>query len=140
MDIKAMLLGGIAAALLAVTAVGTEPAAEPAPVEIAPLMSQAELLAKIDSKDAELVVLDVRTPAEFAAGHVPGARNVSHDQLAAQLTDLAVLRDKQVVLYCRSGRRTLVAEAILRGAGFTQLRRLEGDFLAWEAAQRPIER
>jgi len=84
-------------------------------------------------------VLDVRTPAEFAAGHVPGARNLSHEQLAGRLDELAPLRDKQVVLYCRSGRRTLLAEDTLRKAGFTKLLHLEGDYLAWEAEHRPIE-
>ena len=92
------------------------------------------------SKDPDLVVLDVRTPAEFAAGHVPGARNVSHDLLASRIDELAPLRDKQVVLYCRSGRRTLLAEDVLRKAGFKRLGHLEGDYLAWEAEKRPVER
>jgi phage shock protein E len=122
--------------------VGTSLAADPAPAaaQNAPRISQADLLARLDRKDPGLVVLDVRTPAEFAAGHVPGARNVSHDQLATKLAELEALRDKDVVLYCRSGRRTLLAEEILRNAGFAKLLHLDGDYLAWEAAQRPIER
>ena len=83
------------------------------------------------------MVLDVRTAAEFAAGHVPGARNVSHDLLASRIDELAAARDKQVVLYCRSGRRTLLAEDILRKAGFKKLAHLEGDYLAWEAEKQP---
>ena len=106
----------------------------------APAITQAELLKRIEQKDPGLVVLDVRTAAEFAAGHVPGARNVSHDVLASRLNELASVRDKQVVLYCRSGRRTLLAEDVLRKAGFKNLAHLEGDYLAWEAEQRPIER
>jgi phage shock protein E len=119
---------------------GASFAAEPAPVADAPRISQADLLSRLEKKDASLVVLDVRTPAEFAAGHVPGARNVSHDQLAANLAALEPLRDKEVVLYCRSGRRTLLAEDVLRKAGFTKLLHLDGDYLAWEAQQRPVER
>jgi phage shock protein E len=117
-------------------------AADPAPTSTnrALPVSQADLLARLDRKDTDLVVLDVRTPAEFAAGHVPGARNISHDQLSSRVAELAPLRDKQVVLYCRSGRRTLLAEDILRKAGFTRLGHLEGDYLAWEAEHRPIER
>jgi rhodanese-related sulfurtransferase len=115
-------------------------AAEPAPPASAALISQADLLTRIDKKDPDVVVLDVRTPAEFAAGHVPGARNVSHDQLAAKLPELDELKDKQVVLYCRSGRRSQLAAETLSKAGFTKLRHLEGDYLAWEEAQRPIER
>ena len=130
--------GGIAA-----TSFGADPAPAPAvqpPGVDAPHITQSDLLARLDQKDPDLVVLDVRTPAEFAAGHVPGARNLSHDQLAANLGELAPLRDKEVVLYCRSGRRTLLAEETLRQAGFKRLLHLEGDYLAWEAAQRPIEK
>jgi rhodanese-related sulfurtransferase len=86
------------------------------------------------------VVLDVRTPAEFAAGHVPGARNVSHDLLQSSIESLSELRGKQVVLYCRSGRRTQLAADVLSKAGFKRLAHLEGDYLAWESEHRPVER
>ncbi len=117
-------------------------AADPVPVpdSSAALMSQTDLLARLERKDADLVVLDVRTAAEFAAGHVPGARNLSHELLSSRIGELDGLRGKQVVLYCRSGRRTLLAEEVLRKAGFTRLAHLEGDFLAWEAGSRPVER
>ena len=110
-------------------------AAEPVAV-----ISQAELLERQAKKDPDLVVLDVRTAEEYAAGHVPGARNVSHDQLAAKLGELSSLKDKQVVLYCRSGRRSALAGEILREAGFTRLLHLQGDYLAWEAENQPVER
>jgi len=132
--------------LLAIVLVGaagvvsTAAAADPVPAASAGSVSQAELLARLERKDPDLVVLDVRTPAEFAAGHVPGAHNVSHDLLSSRLAELAPLRDKQVVLYCRSGRRTLLAVDVLHAAGFTHLAHLEGDYLAWEAEHRPIER
>lgn len=115
------------------------PAAAAPAAESAPRISQDDLLARLDKKDPAVVVLDVRTPAEFAAGHVPGARNVSHDELAGRLGELGELRDKDVVLYCRSGRRTALAEDVLRKAGFTRLLHLDGDFLAWQAQQRPVE-
>ena len=120
-------------------ATAADPAPAPAASAPAELISQADLLARLEKKDAGLVVLDVRTPEEFAAGHVPGARNVSHDQLPAKLAELSVLKNKEVVLYCRSGRRTAIAEQTLRGAGFSNLRHLEGDWLAWEAEKKPVE-
>ena len=132
-----MVCGLLGAAVLAPVAAADTPAEA---VAAPPVISQADLLKRLENKDPELVVLDVRTPAEFDAGHVPGARNVSHDQVATRLGELASLRDKQVVLYCRSGRRTMLAAETLRKAGFTQLLHLEGDYLAWEAAQRPVER
>jgi phage shock protein E len=104
------------------------------------LVSQTELLKRLEQKDPDLVVLDVRTADEFAAGHVPGARNLSHELLASRIDELATAREKQVVLYCRSGRRTLLAEDVLRKAGFKRLGHLEGDYLAWEAEKRPVER
>jgi phage shock protein E len=123
----------------AASAVPTAFAGDPAQAS-AESVSQADLLARLGRKDPDLVVLDVRTPAEFAAGHVPGARNISHDLLSSRLAELEPLRDKQVVLYCRSGRRTLLAADVLHAAGFTRLAHLEGDYLAWEAEHRPIER
>jgi rhodanese-related sulfurtransferase len=132
-----LLASLLAAALCASTAGAAEPAQ---PTERAPTITPSELLSKLDRKDPDVVVLDVRTAAEFAAGHVPGARNVSHDELPTRIDELAALRDKPVVLYCRSGRRTQIAEDTLRKAGFTKLLHLEGDWLAWEAQKRPIER
>lgn len=117
-------------------------AADPAPVESISVtsISQFDLLTRMQRKDPDLVVLDVRTAAEFAKGHIPGARNVSHDLLQSSLESLGDVRDKQVVLYCRSGRRTMIAADVLRKAGFKRLAHLEGDFLAWESENRPIER
>jgi rhodanese-related sulfurtransferase len=137
----ALLFAGLAAAAFAAepAAQAATPAAEVREQQ-APLISASELMDRLQSQDPDVVVLDVRTPAEFAAGHVPGARNVSHDQLATRLGELAGLKDKEVVLYCRSGRRTKLAEQTLRAAGFTRLRHLEGDYPAWEAGQRPTER
>jgi rhodanese-related sulfurtransferase len=130
-------------AIVLVGAAGVVPTAvadDPPQAASAEYVSQADLLERLERKDPDLVILDVRTPAEFAAGHVPGARNISHDLLASRLAELAPLRDKQVVLYCRSGRRTLLAADVLHAAGFKRLAHLEGDYLAWETEHRPIER
>lgn len=130
-----MLLGG------ALPVCAAEPAPPPAVDAAIPAtpISQAELLER-RKKEPGLVVLDVRTPAEFAAGHVPGARNISHDELPARLAELAPLKDQPVVLYCRSGRRTAIAVRALRDAGFKQLLHLEGDWQSWEATKQPVER
>jgi phage shock protein E len=134
--------GAAAFAAEPAAAPGPAPAAAAAPAEAAsvPRISQADLLAHLAKQDSGLVVLDVRTPEEFAAGHVPGARNVSHDQIATRLAELSALKDKQVVLYCRSGRRSALAGDTLQRAGFDKLLHLEGDWQAWEAAQLPVER
>ena len=89
--------------------------------------------------EAGLLVLDVRTPEEFAEGNVPGAINIPHDQVGARLAELAGAEDGEVVLYCRSGRRAGLAAGTLAEAGFKRLLHLEGDFPAWSAAGLPTE-
>ena len=101
-------------------------------------ISQAELLAEIEGGSPPFV-LDVRTPEEFARGHVPGAVNVPHTELPQRLPDLELPQDRRVVVYCESGRRAGVAEASLREAGFSQVLHLEGDMAAWRANARPTE-
>ncbi len=94
---------------------------------------------RIDAKDAALVLLDVRSPEEFAGGHIPGARNIPHDQVAARIVELGPLRANEVVVYCRSGRRAALAIEILRAQGFGAVRHLDGDMVGWSEAGRPIE-
>jgi phage shock protein E len=61
--------------------------------------------------------VDVRTPEEFAARHVPNALNVPLDSLERRLSELGP-KDRPLVLYCRSGARSSVAAVILARAGF----------------------
>ena len=65
-------------------------------------------------------VLDVRTPEEFAAGHVPGARNLPVQGLVARIGELGP-RDVPVVVYCRSGARSASAASMLRQAGYAEV-------------------
>jgi rhodanese-related sulfurtransferase len=102
-------------------------------------IGQETLLEKMTSGEGDLLVLDVRTAKEFAEGHVPGAVNVPHDELASRLPGLEASRGSDVVVYCRSGRRAEIALDLLAKAGFERLSHLEGDFLAWSAADRPVE-
>jgi rhodanese-related sulfurtransferase len=101
-------------------------------------MSQEALLERQAKHDNSLFLLDVRTPQEYAEGHVPGAFNVPHDQLASRLAD--VPKDKDIVLYCRSGRRTALAADVLAANGYTKLSHLEGDMVAWTQQGRPVEK
>jgi len=142
----AVLLGGAAmVANAAESAAGTKaasvPAVAPAPGAPAsqvafPAMSQAALL-EHQAKHAEhLFVLDVRSPEEFREGHVPGAVNVPYDQITARIAE--VPKNKDVVLYCRSGRRAGIAADVLAANGYTRLSHLEGDMQAWVAQGRPV--
>ena len=101
-------------------------------------VTQDALVERQQKADRDLVVLDVRTPEEFVSGHVPGALNVPHDQLEARMAE--VPQDKDIVLYCQSGRRAGIAANTLASRGYTRLGHLEGDMPAWKAAGRPVER
>lgn len=105
------------------------------------LISQAAYLERASAApEKKPLVLDVRTAQEFAAGHVPGAINLPHDQIETRIDELEGARDRDVIVYCRSGRRADLALRVLRAHGFEKLWHVEGDFLAWEAANRPVER
>lgn len=67
-------------------------------------------------------LLDVRTAEEFAAGHLPGAVNIPVDEVPARLSEVARLtaaKGKDLVVYCRSGRRSAIAATALRAEGYT---------------------
>lgn len=105
----------------------------------AAIVSQAELLARMNAHDTALVILDVRSAEEYAASHVSSAINLAHDRINADRPELAILRDKDVVVYCRTGRRSLLAIAALRVLGITRVSHLDGDFVAWQAMARPTQ-
>jgi phage shock protein E len=99
-------------------------------------VSPDALLQMQAKKDPSLLLLDVRTPEEFAAGHIPGAVNIPYDQVAARLS--AIPKNDEVVLYCHSGRRAGLAAEVLAANGYTKLAHLEGDMQGWQNASRPV--
>ena len=88
--------------------------------------------------DQALVVLDVRTAAEYAEGHVPGAINIPNGELAARVAELADAKSRDIVVYCRSGVRAAQALDVLGKAGFKRLFHLQGDYNRWTEEQRPV--
>ncbi|WP_206485226.1 rhodanese-like domain-containing protein [Thalassotalea sp. G2M2-11] len=102
-------------------------------------LSQTQVLSLLNAPKAEpFVILDVRSPEEFAQGHIKGALNISHDQIAQQLNQLEQYKDTIVVVHCRSGRRAQVAESVLLANGFSKLHHLTGDYNGWVAADLPL--
>ncbi|HXV93956.1 MAG TPA: rhodanese-like domain-containing protein [Pseudonocardia sp.] len=89
-------------------------------------------------------VLDVRTPAEFAAVHIPGSYNVPIDTLREHRDELCrhldTGPDVRAVLVCRSGARAAQAEQALAGAGLPGVTVLAGGIGAWEAQGGPVNR
>ena len=84
------------------------------------------------------VVLDVRSPEEYAAGHIKNALNVPHDRLAERMSDIQRFASVPVVVYCKSGSRAGKAIEALGKAGFTNLRHLTGDMDGWIEAGHAV--
>lgn len=90
----------------------------------------------VDNKTAKALAdkgvrfIDVRTPSEFDAGHVPGAENVPLDQLPTALTGWDPA--KPVLVYCATGARSAEAMSVLTGAGFKTVYNLTQGIVAWD--------
>lgn len=92
---------------------------------------------KLIAERKDLVVLDVRTPEEFAAGHLPGAKNV--DFLDANFAkNVAAFAGKPVVVHCAAGSRSAQALPALDAKKFPQVYHLEGGYKAWTSAGKPV--
>ena len=78
-------------------------------------------------------LIDVRTPEEFAAGHIEGARNLNiyDDDFSSRIAELD--RDKPVYLYCKSGKRSAKAAEALKKLDFPEIYELKGGYKAWPA-------
>jgi rhodanese-related sulfurtransferase len=85
---------------------------------------------------ADVFVLDVREPDEWAAGHPPGAHHVPMMEIPARAPE--VPDDRDVVVVCRVGARSAQVVAYLRTNGWRNVRNLDGGLFAWEAAGRPL--
>ena len=75
-------------------------------------------LATIQSNISAPVIIDVRTPQEFATGSIEGAVNLPLKGLPDSLLNEGIALDEEVVVYCRSGRRSAQAKTLLKAAGF----------------------
>lgn len=127
------ILGAAALLLLFAVACGDE-ADSTAQGTITP----QQVAAMIEAGDASLI-LDVRTPAEFESGHIPGAINIPHTELPARKEELAAYRDQEVVVLCESGGRARSARAVLAAAGFERVLDLTGHMSAWRDGGFPLE-
>jgi rhodanese-related sulfurtransferase len=94
--------------------------------------------ALLDRPPAGLVVLDVRTPEEFAQGHLLGAQNLN--VLAADFEQRVgkLDRGKPYLVYCRTGNRSVRAVQTMTRLGFTNLSHMAQGIVAWQARQLPL--
>lgn len=91
-----------------------------------------ELKARMD-RGEKLNLVDVREPHEFAEGYIAGGKLVPLGKVQTmQVEDLEDLKEEEVILYCRSGRRSLMACMVLDQLGFKDTYNLEGGILDWQ--------
>lgn len=85
----------------------------------------------IENTSPKVIVLDVRTPAEFAEGHLAGAVNIDRNDSAFERSVLALSRKIPIVIYCASGRRSSQALDLLTKHGYTNVYNVVGGIAAW---------
>jgi rhodanese-related sulfurtransferase len=92
----------------------------------------------INREDA--IVVDVRDPGEYGAGHILGAKNVPLARIEDGANDLAKRKEKPVIVYCDTGNRGSKAIAALKKQGFARVSNLSGGIGAWQQAGLPVEK
>ena len=130
------MVGRFAIAIVFGALVATAAFAEDPESTKAPSISAAQLHARRESGAAP-VVIDVRTPEEYASGHIPGAVNIPFDQVAQRIAEIDAPHG--VALYCMVGPRARKGESALLAAGYEKVFHLEGGLAAWQAAGLPVE-
>ena len=86
------------------------------------------------------LLLDVRHADEYRDGHIAGALNIPVEQLGSRAGALGVPRDREIVVYCVSGRRAARAQETLQSLGYNHVRMLDGSLNAWRQQQLPLVR
>jgi rhodanese-related sulfurtransferase len=128
---RMLIEGALLLALVPVVAIaaGTGPGTTHA--EVAPGVVDGPTARKLVA--GGIKVVDVRTPAEFASGHVPGAVNIPYDEVAKRHAEIGP-PSTPVLLYCRSGRRSEIARQVLRKNGFGTVYDMQA-YERWEQSE-----
>ncbi len=137
------LLVGLAVASLAVLiTVGTlalrggTGGGKPEVARVAP--RAAAQLINAHAGETNLVTLDIRTPAEFAGGHLNGATNIDYYAAGFRAELEKLDRNKSYVVYCHTGNRSGKATALMSELGFRHVYDVQGGIAAWQQAGLPV--
>lgn len=98
----------------------------------------ADQLIQRQRADQAPLLLDVRHADEYRDGHIAGALNIPVEQLASRAGVLGVTPDREIVVYCVSGRRAARALQTLESLGYRHVRLLDGSLNAWREQQLPL--
>ena len=99
-------------------------------------LGPAEFQAK--AQEAGVILLDVRTAGEFAAGHIEGAINIDIEGMTFESEGKTLDNTKTYAIYWQSGRRSRIAVETMNKAGFTKLFNLDEGIGSWQAAGLPV--
>ena len=122
------LIAVIFASTLALTSCGGSSAA----VDLNPTEFQAK------AQEAGVILLDVRTAGEFAAGHIDGAINIDVEGMTFESEIASLDKTKTYAIYCQSGRRSRIAVETMTEAGFTKIFNLDQGIGSWQSAGLPV--
>ena len=101
-------------------------------------LSATQATQLINREDAQ--VIDVREPAEYAAGHLPESRNIPAAQLSGRITELDKYKETPLILVCQTGPRSTGACNQLIAQGFARVHNLEGGIAGWREAGLPLKK
>ncbi len=123
------------------TTVQTQPQSQENQTEAKIINVNADEFEKLIAEKKDAILLDVRTPQEYAEGHIENAqlKNV-FDNFDAVAEELAKKygTDKPVLVYCRSGRRSMTAAQTLKEKGFKTIYNLQGGIIEWTSAGKKV--
>jgi rhodanese-related sulfurtransferase len=91
-------------------------------------------------QEPNVIILDVRTPREFASGHIGGATNINISSADFNQRLKEVPKDTAVVVYCRSGGRSAKAMRIMQDQGFTEVYNMQGGIMAWAQKGKEVKK
>lgn len=94
----------------------------------------------IESPPANLLILDVRTPAEFQEGHISGAKNLDFFGGSFDMDIMSLPKEDTILVYCRSGKRSAGAAQMLQEAGFRKILHMDDGIREWKRKGFPVER
>ena len=100
-------------------------------------VSVAEIHQRLDQRD-NLVLVDVRERDEWDNGFIPGANLLGRGHLESRIANVAPTGDEEIVLYCASGNRSVLAAAGLGAMGYQRVRSMAGGFTAWARQGFPV--
>jgi rhodanese-related sulfurtransferase len=108
-------------------------------IDIANLPETVDVaMVKALQDNPSIVILDVREPDEYKAGHIPGIKPIPMGEVADRLAEIP--KDKPVIVTCQSGNRSGQVAKYLREQGYTNIHNMQGGFGAWQAAGYPVEK